>query len=86
MKRLITSADKVKKYPDIYSNAYKIYKESFGNIGEVWDYIKGEILAGNISNDEGRMLVKDVTSEYLKDSRPETGPDRYKDIFNSRRV
>jgi len=85
MKRLITSADKVKKYPDIYSNAYKIYKESFGNIGEVWDYIKGEILAGNISNDEGRMLVKDVTSEYLKDSKPKTGPDRYKDILSSRR-
>lgn len=85
MKRLITSADKVKKYPDIYSNAYKIYKESFGNIGEVWDYIKGEILAGNISNDEGRMLVKDVTKGYLRDSKPTSRSDKYKDIFNSRR-
>lgn len=85
MKRLIISTDEVKKYPDIYSNAYQIYKESFGSISKVWDYVKSEILAGNISNDEGRILVKDVTSDYLKDSRPKTGPDKYKDVFSSRR-
>lgn len=35
MKRLITSAEKVRKYQDIYSRAYQIYQESFGNISEV---------------------------------------------------
>jgi hypothetical protein len=81
MKRLITSADKVKKYSDIYSNAYKIYKESFGNISKVWDYVKSEISVGNIANDEGRMLVKDVTEEYLRDSKPKSRADKYKNLM-----
>lgn len=85
MKRLIISSDEVSKYPDIYDKAYQIYKESFGSISKVWDYVKSEILAGNISNDEGRMLVKDVTEDYLKNSRPKSKTDRYKDIFSSRR-
>ena len=86
MKRLITSTDEVKKYSDIYSKAYQIYKESFGNISKVWDYVKSEIMKGNIPETEGRILVKDVTSEYLKDSKPKTGADKYKEIFNSRRI
>ena len=72
MKRLITSTEKVREYSDIYSNAYKIYKESFGCISDVWDYVKGEILAGNIPETEGRMLVKDVTREYLNSNKKST--------------
>lgn len=82
MKRLITSTEEVRKYSDIYSNAYQIYKKSFGSISEVWDYVKEEIRAGNIPSDEGRMLVKDVTSEYLRDSKSTSRLDKYKDIFN----
>lgn len=85
MKRLITSADEIKKYSDIYSNAYKIYKESFGNISKVWDYVKSEVMEGNIPELEGRMLVKDVTEEYLRDSKFRSRLDKYKDIFNSGR-
>jgi hypothetical protein len=86
MKRLITSAEEVKKYSDIYSNAYQIYKESFGSISDVWAYVHKEILAGNIPELEGRMLVKDVSREYLQNCRSKSRTDRYKDIFNSRRV
>lgn len=82
MKRLITSSEEVKKYSDIYSNAYKIYKESFGNISKVWDYVKSEIMKGNIPELEGRMLTKDVTEEYLRDSKPKSRSDRYKDLLN----
>ena len=81
MKRLITSSEEVKKYSDIYSKAYQIYKKSFGSISEVWDYVKGEILAGNIPETEGRMLVKDVTEEYLRDSKLKSRADRYKDLI-----
>lgn len=81
MKRLITSSEEVKKYSDIYSKAYQIYKKSFGSISEVWDYVKSEILAGNIPETEGRMLVKDVTEEYLRDSKPKSRADKYKNLM-----
>ena len=81
MKRLITSTEKVRKYQDIYSRAYQIYQKSFGNISEVWSYVKGEILKGNIPETDGRMLVKDVTQEYLKDINHPSKKSRFEDLM-----
>lgn len=81
MKRLITSAEKVREYSDIYNQAYKIYKESFGNISKVWDYVRSEVIAGNIPNAEGRMLIKDVTQEYLKDTKNPSNKSRFEDLM-----
>lgn len=81
MKRLITSTEKVRKYQDIYSRAYQIYQESFGNISEVWSYVKSEILKGNIPETDGRMLVKDVTQEYLKDVKHPSKKSRFEDLM-----
>lgn len=81
MKRLITSTEKVRKYQDIYSRAYQIYQESFGNISEVWSYVKSEILKGNIPETDGRMLVKDVTQEYLKDINHSSKKSRFEDLM-----